>query len=261
MLLLTSTSDLIRVITDAAADIEVHASWVDHSAGVITPGRTNTASITTATTTTVLGSPAASTQRNLKHLSLTNNHASVSSNVAVEHTDGTTPVEIRAVNLAPGENLTLDDSGNWRHYDANGGEYAAVGPIATQAEMEGAASILTVVTPGRQHFHPSAAKWWIKAPGAGTSINASYNVTSVTDVAVGRLGVNIATDHSDAEYCVVMCVQRALTALAEAGVEAFAVRNLGQLAGSVELECFDHTATTMVTQDPQSYYAVGYGDI
>jgi hypothetical protein len=108
MLILASTSDLVRVVTDASSDIEVHASWVDNAAGTITPGRTNTASITTATTTTVVGSPGASTQRNVKHLSITNNHASVSCNVAVEHTDGTNVVELRAVNLLIGENLTLD---------------------------------------------------------------------------------------------------------------------------------------------------------
>src|SRR5688572_30225176 len=129
MLLLTSTSDLVRVVTDASADIEVHASWVDNASGTITPGRTNTASITTATTTTVVGSPGASTQRNVKHLSLTNNHGSTSCNVSVEHTDGTNAVELRAVTLLPGENLTLDNNGNWRHYDSQGGEYTTAAPI------------------------------------------------------------------------------------------------------------------------------------
>jgi len=126
MLLLTSTSDIIRVITGSSADIEVHASWVDNNAGAITPGRTNTASITTATTTTVVAAPASSVQRNVKHLSLSNNHGSVSSSVAVEHFDGTNAVELREVVLLPGENLTLDDAGNWKHCDSNGGEYGYV---------------------------------------------------------------------------------------------------------------------------------------
>jgi len=52
MLILSSTSDIIRVVTSAAADVDVHASWVDNASGTITPGRTNTAPITTATTTT-----------------------------------------------------------------------------------------------------------------------------------------------------------------------------------------------------------------
>ena len=83
MLLLTSTSDIIRVVTGSAvATITVHADWVDNASGTITPGRTNTA-ITTATTTTVVAAPAASTQRNVKGLSVTNNHASSSNVVTV----------------------------------------------------------------------------------------------------------------------------------------------------------------------------------
>ena len=49
MLILSSTSDLLRVTTSAAGDVDVHASWVDNASGTITPGRTNTAAITTAT--------------------------------------------------------------------------------------------------------------------------------------------------------------------------------------------------------------------
>ena len=51
MLLLTSVSDIIRLVTGAAAStIEVHTSYMDVSGTTITPGRTNTR-ITTATTT------------------------------------------------------------------------------------------------------------------------------------------------------------------------------------------------------------------
>ena len=70
MLLLTSVSDLIQVITGSAGAIAVHASWVDNATGTITPGRTNTASITGALTTTVVAAPAASTQRNVKFMSI-----------------------------------------------------------------------------------------------------------------------------------------------------------------------------------------------
>ena len=51
MLLLASTSDLLRVVTSGAITTDVHASWLDLNGSTVTPGRTNTA-ITTATTTT-----------------------------------------------------------------------------------------------------------------------------------------------------------------------------------------------------------------
>ena len=48
MLLLTSTSDIIRVVTGSAVStITVSASYVDNASGTITPGRTIT-NITTA---------------------------------------------------------------------------------------------------------------------------------------------------------------------------------------------------------------------
>lgn len=127
MLNLASTSDLLRVITSAAADIEVHASWVDLSGTTVTPGRTNTPDITTATTTTVVGSPAASTVRNVKHLNITNNHASVSCVVTVFHTDGTTQVELMSFTLLPGENMIFNEEGRWAHRDAQGADYPPAG--------------------------------------------------------------------------------------------------------------------------------------
>jgi hypothetical protein len=125
MLLLTSTSDLVTVITDAAADIETHASWTDKVAATEpVAGRTNTASITTATTTTVVGSPGASTTRNVKHLSFHNNHATISCLLRIVHTDGTTTEEMIHATLLPGETLIFDQTGMWSHYDGNGAKYA-----------------------------------------------------------------------------------------------------------------------------------------
>lgn len=66
MLLLTSTSDKIQVVTSASGDIDVHATWLDSASGTVTPGRTNTVAIATATTTDVVAAPAASTYRNVQ---------------------------------------------------------------------------------------------------------------------------------------------------------------------------------------------------
>jgi len=127
MLILASTSDLVRVVTSAAAQIEVHASWVDLNGTTVTPGRTNTPHITTATTTTIVASPAASTVRNVKHLNITNDAASQSCVVTVEHTDGTTVIEMMAFTLLPGENMILNEEGRWAHRDAGGAEYPPAG--------------------------------------------------------------------------------------------------------------------------------------
>lgn len=121
MLLMTSTSDLIQVVTDAAVTVDVHASWVDDNAGNVTPGRTNTA-ISTATTTTVVGSPAASTQRNVKTLTVRNRHASSSVGVTIRHTDGTTIIEAIKYTLLAGEQLHYLDAVGFYVIDAAGGK-------------------------------------------------------------------------------------------------------------------------------------------
>ena len=123
MLLLTGTSDIIRIVTGAAVStVTVHGSWVDNASGTITPGRTNT-NITTATTTTVIGSPGASTQRNVKALMITNNNATTACPVVIQHYDGTTSTDLMGVTLLAGENLVLGEDGGWKHHDAQGAEY------------------------------------------------------------------------------------------------------------------------------------------
>ena len=105
MLLLTSTSDIVRLTTSAATStIEVHASFVDMSGTTITPGRANTR-ITTATTTTIVDSPAASTQRNVKAIYVTNNSTGTNCIVGVEHFDGTNSVELMQFVLLPGDQV------------------------------------------------------------------------------------------------------------------------------------------------------------
>lgn len=127
MLLLTSTSDIVSLITGSATStIEVHTSYVDVNGTTITPGRTNTR-ITTATTTAIVASPAASTQRNVKAIYVTNNSAGTSCVVGVEHTDGTNAVELMQFVLLPGENMGYRDDGSWVHRDQNGAEYPPAG--------------------------------------------------------------------------------------------------------------------------------------
>ena len=127
MINLASTSDLIRVVSSHAAQLEVHASWVDLNGTTVSPGRTNTPHITTATTTTIVASPAASTVRNVKHLNITNDHASQSCVVTVEHYDGTTTIELMAFTLLPGENMIFNEEGRWAHRDSQGAEYPPAG--------------------------------------------------------------------------------------------------------------------------------------
>lgn len=113
MLLLTSTSDIIRIVTDSTATVDVHASWVNLNGTTQTPGRTNTA-ISTATTTTVVAAPASgSDYKNVKRLSVRNRHASTSVTVTIQHYDGTTSIELDKRVLGPGQSVLFTDDYGW----------------------------------------------------------------------------------------------------------------------------------------------------
>ena len=265
MLLLTSINDLIQVITDATSDIEVHASWVDNAAGTITPGRTNTASITTATTTTIVAAPAGSTQRNVKNLNFHNNHASTACLLRIVHTDGTVVSELMHTTLLAGEFLSFAEDGSWTHRDANGGSYPYIPLIASQALMEAASDVTQAVTPGRMKFHPGVAKAIMHTTGTATPVahaDCTYGCT-LTDTGVGQLTVNFTTAFSAAAaYCVQVNVEVISTTLtAAANVMQGYMRFGGQAsASSCQVNCCDRTATTNVIRDPISWHIVAHGD-
>lgn len=177
MLLLTSTSDLIQVITGSATSVEVHASWVDNASGTITPGRTNTAAITGATTTTVVASPAASTQRNVKHLSIKNDHATLSNVIEVIHTDGTNVETLWEGTLLAQESVVLDANGLWTSYSPGGSQKttAFVGPVDVQVFTATGAGTWTKPT----SFTPKAVIVVMWGAGGGGGAGASLATATV----------------------------------------------------------------------------------
>lgn len=126
MLNLALTTDKLQLVTSSAADISVHASFIDYvqSPESATPGKQNTA-IASATTTDIVASPAASTFRNVKFLSFRNKHASTSNDVTVLFDANGTDFEILKCILLPGESLVCRE-GVWFHFDANAGVYGGV---------------------------------------------------------------------------------------------------------------------------------------
>ena len=119
MINLTST-DSLTLGTATAGAISAHVSWVDQSGTTFTPGRTNTASITSVATTTILAAPAASTLRNAKFISLFNTHATLSNVLTLQHTDGTNPITILTINLAASESVSWTEGRGWTRFNSNG---------------------------------------------------------------------------------------------------------------------------------------------
>jgi len=130
------------------------------------------------------------------------------------------------------------------------GATAAGSMIASQAEQETGSATDKVVTPGRQHFHPSAAKAWVTFNNAGT-IAASYNVTSVTRNSAGNYTITIANDFSSAAYAITTAVQHS-TISAQSQI-------LSQAAGSFVLNCY--RPDTFAQLDVEVAHVVCFGDI
>jgi len=262
MLQLTGTGDLIQVVTSASADIEPHVSFVENNAGVISPQRLNTASITTATTTTILTSPSASRQYRVNTITLRNNHGATSCDVTVQHTDGSNVETLIKVTLLAGESLIMDERGAWYHYDVNGAEYPKVVGVASRTEMETATSLVKAVTPGRQHYHPGHPKFRCRAQliNAIPMLTGGYNVTSITDTGAGRATFNINVDFANTNYCIAAQIERTATTLTVTNLKYCNVRNATQAAGSYEIEVYDGTATTHVQEDANSWHTFAMGD-
>lgn len=221
MLLLASTSDLVRVTTGSALNTDVHASWADLSGTTVTPGRTNTP-ITGALTTTVVASPAASTYRTVKTLTVRNRDATASNAITVLHTDGTNAVELVKVTLYAGWTLHYHEAAGFWVTDTNGaavtinnvnGIPAAVNATnlvvlsgdvtnnnATANTMQDVTGLSFAVTAGQTYKfkftipYTSAAtttgsRWSINGPASPTLLNYSsrYALTATSET------VNYAT--------------------------------------------------------------------
>ena len=127
--------------------------------------------------------------------------------------------------------------------------------VATQANQETATSTTTVVTPGRQQFHPSAAKGWVKCQMNGTSAG-SYNVTSVTDTGIGYVTVTWDIDFSSTNYCAIGCAVFDPTG-ASAGVRWTQVFDSGYGVNTTTVWCGDGGYGGA---DPNYINVIAFGD-
>lgn len=92
--------------------------------------------------------------------------------------------------------MVSDTSGNlsWKY----------VAEAATQATIETGTDTTDFITAGRQQYHKSAAKVWIHISTSGgvPTNEESYNVTSISDDAVGKVTIIHDVDFSTSTYCV-----------------------------------------------------------
>jgi flagellin len=215
--------------------------------GILGSGTPAAAAVTTLTTSGSIKSGAAGTNGHLE-LARTSDGATIT-NFKTDGTNGIiNSVADTIIQVNTTEKVRVTSTG----VAITGGITGDV--VAAQSEMETATAVDAIVSPGRQHFHPSAAKFWCQASISGTAIT-SYNVTSVTDTAVGKVTVNIANDFSSADFC---AVGGAVLNLGATAALLYAV-SPPTAAGTILVQATNIANNAFV--DPAEWSVVGFGDL
>jgi hypothetical protein len=139
---------------------------------------------------------------------------------------------------------------------------AGIAEIADQTEMEAGSDTGRIVTPGRQHFHPSAVKFWVKATGNATTIEVSYNMTSWADTGPGIADGTIATDFSSIDWCGQVAMLGAATNWNTTNTSGcgFSTQAAGTFTVTASQMTEGGTAAANPL-DPVAWFVEGFGDL
>lgn len=120
MIVLDGTTDILELLTTAAVSTDYYVAYADLTSTTFVAGQSD-GNVASATTTTILSAPAASTQRQVKYVSIRNRSALSSQTVTVKHDVGGTERYLTAdVSLGPGEVLQYTSDGGWVVCDKSG---------------------------------------------------------------------------------------------------------------------------------------------
>ena len=128
---LFGASDTLRLVSSAAATLDVVALHATTDGAATTKGKTRTA-IASASTTVIVPAPGAGLERTVYDLKIRNRHASLATIVTLQDFDGTTAFELLRVTLGPGEALVYDGISGWSYLNAQGiSRIASSGGVAS----------------------------------------------------------------------------------------------------------------------------------
>jgi hypothetical protein len=112
VILLNTTSDILRIITSTASTTQYSIRWSDVTSSAATLGESN-GSIASATTTTAVAAPASSTSRIVSNFTIYNTSANATQTVVIAFYDGTNERYLYKCSLRPGDTATYDAERGW----------------------------------------------------------------------------------------------------------------------------------------------------
>lgn len=114
-----SPAETLEVTTSTAASLDYSVSYTDNASGTLTPGSSH-GNIASATTTTILAAPAASTQRAVTAITLCNVSTTTSNALTLKHDTAGTERVVSRLSLAPQECAVFDNAAVPRITGSNG---------------------------------------------------------------------------------------------------------------------------------------------
>jgi hypothetical protein len=118
MILLTATTHALELQTSSSSSTDWTCSYVDMDASATTPG-SDQGNVASATTTTIAAAPAASTQRQIKHITIRNKNTAAQT-VTVKKDVSGTEYTVFTATLASGEGAEYTDGKGWTCFDGQG---------------------------------------------------------------------------------------------------------------------------------------------
>lgn len=117
-IVLEASTDALELVTSSAASTDYNCSWTDSTTTAFTPGK-SAGNIASATTTTIVAAPSASTQRNVLNCTIRNAGA-VSNTLTLQRDISGTNRTMISLALAAGETLMLTQEGEFAVLSASG---------------------------------------------------------------------------------------------------------------------------------------------
>lgn len=119
-LLLDATTKSLELETSSAAQIDYVVSYADHTATTFVPGM-NQGTVSSATTTAILAAPAASTQRQVKWITVRNRSTTTAQTATLKLDVSATEYHLgAATTLGPGEYMRMNANGETQVYTSAG---------------------------------------------------------------------------------------------------------------------------------------------
>jgi hypothetical protein len=164
-------------------------------------------------------------------------------NAAALFNTGVLPIARVASGTPDGTKFVRDDSSL---------QSVVVPLAASQSDQESASSTSVFVSPGRQQYHPSAAKVWATW-GVTSTILASYGASSITDIGTGNWRVNYSVNFSSANYAPLYVGRSQGSTFVDFSIDW----NTAPSASGCTLLCWDSSRSA---SDPQANYFAAFGD-